>query len=76
MSVQWRQELHVRIAVDMMSQEEMDAEMERVDRECRDAEEHLQQLRVGLERDAKLLGERQFMPPARGHVPMLDDIHR
>lgn len=57
MSVQRRHELHVRIAVGVMSPEESDAEMERVDRECRDAEEHLQQLMVNLERDAQLLGE-------------------
>ena len=41
----------------MMSPEEMDAERERVGRECRDAEEHLKQLLVSLERDATLLGE-------------------
>ena len=57
MSVQWRYELHVRIAVGMMSPEETDAELERVSRECRDAEEHLKQLLVSLERDARLLGE-------------------
>lgn len=57
MSVQWRHELHVRIAVDVMSPEEMDAEIERVNRECCDAEEHLKQLMVSLERAARLLGE-------------------
>lgn len=51
MSVQWRHELHVRIAVGVMDQEE------RVNRECRDAEEHLQQLLSSLERDAKLFAE-------------------
>ena len=40
-----------------MSQDEADAESERIDRDCRDAEEQLKQLLVRLERDAKLLGE-------------------
>jgi hypothetical protein len=57
LSVQWRYELHVRIAVGMMSHEEMDAETERLHRECRDADEHLRQLMVNLDCAAKLLGE-------------------